>query len=623
MATTAANNGFSSNDDETSRLLVPIAAAGGENGGTMSDIEGKVNDDNNSSNNDDQSLHHHRRRPATTIAVAVVIVAVIAVVGSVDWAAHSRRVIRDAAQQGAPPSAAAEATSTESSQSSTKSSTSTKPSSSPKSYTQFQALGLSLYTGGAPLYLPSTGTRNPECDGRHALGHLDQDDDNHNAANTKEVNDRDHLYCYLGHANDTVDVQHRLHIMKEAVERAHEVADPDPSVLKVFIAPEFFWRGQDGAYFFDESESESDLPDDSSSCGEVCQVLSGLENLTANSSYQDWLFLMGTVITAEKLPQNDTWDYLFLNFAPLYRGYDPDRTTHVGQRFLVPKRYVSNIDFLTPLRHYNATLARQIIDETAAEAEAEEEDRHESKRSSHGKQDASSSSAATTASGGGGLLINDTAVFNPFLDRGRYSNHVWDSYKAELNRLEYTMIEYGWLVVDDIVLTVEVCLDHDMGTALNSYTADAVTGRTTRIPRVSSFDSTLQTIPIPASMAQLSLVSSAGMTINRGSIAATHDGYVFLQDGLNDKTSRMFYETECYAGLSFEGGTELVQRSALLTPNEVVFQHRHQDPANIVPVYPRPNDWRKRIRGIFSTAKYEPGLVVYPVLGLPAPQGAR
>jgi hypothetical protein len=620
MATTAANNGFSSssNDDETSRLLLPIAAsaaAGGENGGTIIDIEGKGNSDNGRNDNDinsndgsDQSLHHHRRRPATTIAVAIVIVAVIAVVGSVDWAAHSRRVVRDAAQQEyAPPSAAAAAGSSSSQ-------------SSPKSYTQFQALGLSLYTGGAPLYLPTTGKRNPECDGRHALGHLDQDDDHQNAANTAEVNDRDHLYCYLGHANDTVDVQHRLHIMRESVQRAHEVADPDPSVLKVFIAPEFFWRGQDGAYFFDD-ENDKDLPDDSSVCGEVCQVLSGLEDLTANSSYQDWLFLMGTVITAEKLPQNDTWDYLFLNFAPLYRGYDPNQTTHVGQRFLVPKRYVSNIDFLTPLRHYNATLARQIIDETAAAAEAEEEDRHESKRSSHGngKEDSSSSSAASA----GGLLINDTAVFNPFLDRGRYSNHVWDSYKAELNRLEYTMIEYGWLVVDDIVLTVEVCLDHDMGTALNSYTADVVTGKTTRIPHVSSFESTLETIPIPASMAQLSLVSSAGMTINRGSIAATHNGYVFLQDGLNDKTSRMFYETECYAGLSFEGGTELVQRSAVLTPNEVVFQHRHQDPANIVPVYPRPNDWRKRIRGIFSTAKYEPGLVVYPVMGLPAPQGAR
>jgi hypothetical protein len=486
-------------------------------------------------------------------------------------------------------------------------------------YRRFQAIGLSLYTGGAPLY-NADGSQNPECLHKQRLskvGHLDEDEDD----------GHDNLYCYLGHANLTEDVRHRLAIMRSAVERAHSLSDPDPSTLKVFVAPEFFWRGQDGAYFFDEEGGDLSTE---SSCGEVCQVLSGLEALTANRTYQDWLFLMGTVVTAEKLPLNDTWDYLFLNFAPLYRGFDPDQTTHLGQRFLVPKRYVSNIDFLTPLRHYNATLAREIIDEQIQQQQENPQGRIKPKKD---KRDAAKLSktklengrTSSSSHGDDDGTSTSSPVFNPFLDRGRYSNHVWDSYKAELNQLEYTMIEYGWLVVDDIVMTVEVCLDHDMASALNSYTADAVTGRTTRIPKVDPFQSELSAVPIPSSMAQLSLVSSAGMTINKASIATTHNGYVFLQDGLGNKSPRMYYESECYAGLSFEGGTELVQRSALLTPNDVVLQHRivsgNDGGVSVHPVYnptSRHDDWKSQIRGVFSTAKYEPSLVVYPALDLPA-----
>ena len=32
--------------------------------------------------------------------------------------------------------------------------------------------------------------------------------------------------------------------MTAAVEKAHEAADPSKDILKIFIAPEFFWRGK-------------------------------------------------------------------------------------------------------------------------------------------------------------------------------------------------------------------------------------------------------------------------------------------------------------------------------------------------------------------------------------------
>ena len=54
--------------------------------------------------------------------------------------------------------------------------------------------------------------------------------------------------CYLGYDDDEVDVRKRFQVMKEAVETARELADNDEKTLKVFVAPEFFWRGPQGAY---------------------------------------------------------------------------------------------------------------------------------------------------------------------------------------------------------------------------------------------------------------------------------------------------------------------------------------------------------------------------------------
>jgi hypothetical protein len=306
------------------------------------------------------------------------------------------------------------------------------------------------------------------------------------------------------------------------------------------------------------------------------------------------------------LPAEDVWDYLFLNFAPMYRGHDHDDETsrgtqEAGRRFLVPKRYVSKIDFLTPVRHYNATLAREIIDEKATDANPSAADAERI----------------------------DTAVFNPYLDRDRYDNGAWDSYRNELQRLNYTLIEYGWLVLDGLVLSVEVCLDHDRSSALASYTADAVTGRTTRVPASMPNQRGPSKVPIPGGMAHLSLVSSAGMTVRQRSIAVANRGYVFLQDGLGASPPRMLYQdgpSACGragpgtpplpAGLVFEGGTELVQRSALLGRHDVRFEHRVVTDFVSVPVF-ADKRWKGAIGDVFSTSRHEPRINLYPPLEIP------
>ena len=358
-------------------------------------------------------------------------------------------------------------------------------------YKRVQGIGFQIYTGGAPAYIKNEThdhAANPECIGRYSYGQLEG-----------EVHP--HLQCYIGHDNATVDVAKRIEIMTDAIERAYSLADESKETLKVFIAPEFYWRGVSGAYQFLE-----EAPNDPNVCGPVCLLLQGLENIAAQERFQDWLFVMGTVIASETLPKADPYDYLFYNFAPVFKGYDPERTPHApAKRFLVPKRYVSSSDFLTPRRHLDPSIFKELIGEQLPE--------------------------------------HDNTVYNPHdFDRRRYDYNTWDEYKEELNNLGYTMIEYDWFMVDGLSMTLEICLDHQMRTALNAYNGDMVAGRKTLIPSFS--DDGLTYVHIPTYQAQVSIVSSAGMTVMPESLALTNSGTMFLQDGLSNDTGVMFWSDE-------------------------------------------------------------------------------
>ena len=44
------------------------------------------------------------------------------------------------------------------------------------------------------------------------------------------------------------------------------------------------------------------------------------------------------------------------------------------------------------------------------------------------------------------------------------------------------MIEYGWFYIDGIAFSVEICLDHLVHRALQTYNANVVTGGKVKIP---------------------------------------------------------------------------------------------------------------------------------------------
>ena len=85
---------------------------------------------------------------------------------------------------------------------------------------------------------------------------------------------------YLGDADDKTDIQARCKEMKTAIAKAFPQADTSENVLKVFMAPEFFFRGAKGAYNIEN----------------VTLVRHYMAEEIEKVVYADWLFVYGTAI---------------------------------------------------------------------------------------------------------------------------------------------------------------------------------------------------------------------------------------------------------------------------------------------------------------------------------------
>jgi hypothetical protein len=425
-------------------------------------------------------------------------------------------------------------------------------------YTHFQGLGYEIYTGGAPAF-DDDGVKNPECVGLGSYGKVGS-----------------YLQCYVGLKNGQEDVARRLQVMRDAVEKAYEVSDPSNTTLKLFVAPEFFFRGKNGAYNISLDYNDPNLR----KCRhEVCQIFIGLESIVADRRFKDWLFVFGTVIASETLPDEHEFDFVFVNFAPVYKGYDPDTTTMLGKRLIVPKRYVSRIDFLTPRRKFNESTAKEIFDD---EPHAPE-----------------------------------TTVLNPFeIGHQLYGNENWKRYIGALEGRNYAMVEFDFFIMDNITFSIEICLDHDRHVALNAFMANLVTGSTKLVPKGGMNDFTYERIP--QHQAQISLVSSAGMTVNPESLVLANKGSIFLQDGTTNHGSFLLWDETCNVGrLVFDGGSEMVQRSAVLNEKEIYFEYELKAVKKKEAVYSSEEAWKKALKGVFTTMMYKPMINVYDPMPIP------
>jgi hypothetical protein len=95
---------------------------------------------------------------------------------------------------------------------------------------------------------------------------------------------------YLGDSDVATDIAARIAVLKHAVDTARALLPPgeDPaSVINLFMAPEFFFRGVQGVYHYSR---ESDDP--------VGGILQQLAATFPASEYPNWSFVFGSVVTA-------------------------------------------------------------------------------------------------------------------------------------------------------------------------------------------------------------------------------------------------------------------------------------------------------------------------------------
>lgn len=428
-----------------------------------------------------------------------------------------------------------------------------------KSYTKFQSLGFSIFTGPAPavnttetlrhldegsckytrrscptavwkfgnrIVCPACFVFNDECN-------CDPNSMTCQYSATPMVNGSLSLPgCYLGDFDTERDIRGRLSIMETAVRRAHEVSSKDENTLKIFVAPEFFWRGPTGAYSFDSITDPSRVEEDESNA--LGQISRGLEAIAGQEKYKDWLFVFGTIVAfaeeangktntnirRHKNTNAEESQYEFLNFSPVYRGYDPSTATGAGTKFIVPKYYISGIDFLT----------------------------------------------------------NDRP--DPADDQRFYDNKVFRDIQSWLEAERgYQIVFDSWFFVDDIAFSLEVCLDHSQGVAkffLDSNLKNMPSGGGGAVSKPPG--------------AQISLVSSAGMSIVAKSLALLSGGTIFLQDGLYTKSQ----QRTCKKGRGISG------------------KYACEDNAHIYyDLYSTMDETQEALDGLYTMTEYPPQIHVY------------
>ena len=188
--------------------------------------------------------------------------------------------------------------------------------------------------------------------------------------------DKDWLVAYDGDASDRTDRANRVARMIKAIQDAYafnagdHVGPSESECLKIFMAPEFFFRGRHGAYLL----------------GAVSQILPDIRMEINQPRYADWLFVLGTAIGASLVDatscktckrttgftvvggksrcpvHGDTLETIPVgamidNVALVQKGGESDEKN----TYVVAKEYVSHIDFRRATSGVNPVTGRGVM----------------------------------------------------------------------------------------------------------------------------------------------------------------------------------------------------------------------------------------------------------------------
>jgi hypothetical protein len=150
------------------------------------------------------------------------------------------------------------------------------------------------------------------------------------------------------------DIGERLQFTYNAMEKAVSLAAGSSSTLKVFMAPEFLYRGRGGAYIHDLISGWEKAPDDFKVSAQEKGVWPGLfgylKRVSHDSRFEHWLFVFGTAISASfqtksqngKLVWDTTKTSEIYNTALIQRG----GLGHTDDSYASRKHYKATIDFI-------------------------------------------------------------------------------------------------------------------------------------------------------------------------------------------------------------------------------------------------------------------------------------
>src|SRR5215467_12341709 len=214
-------------------------------------------------------------------------------------------------------------------------------------YTHVQFISWEVYTG--PNRGPRPWAMNPPADGRGYTG-------------IGKENAPDNRLDVEGQIED---IRERLQFTYKAIEEAYKLAVRHPTTLKVFMAPEFLYRGKGGAYIHDlingwtkQPPSEFDLSGFDGFPG----LFGYLKRFAAENRFSNWLFVFGTAISASFPTRSETNKGRVVDSTQMGEIYNSALIQRGGERttdeaYASRKRYIASIDFIeSQYRAKNFTL---------------------------------------------------------------------------------------------------------------------------------------------------------------------------------------------------------------------------------------------------------------------------
>jgi hypothetical protein len=178
-----------------------------------------------------------------------------------------------------------------------------------------------------------------------------------------------------------VDIEQRVQFTYNAIKMADEAATKQPSTLKVFMGPEFLYRGRGGAYIHDlingwvkAPPAEFNLDGHEGFSG----LFGSLQGLAIE--FDHWLFVFGTAISASfpaRTTEHGKWVLDANQKGEIYNTalIQPGGQGRTYDAYATRKHYISGIDFIKQYLGSKAFTDGDVVPADRADLEPNEDDR--------------------------------------------------------------------------------------------------------------------------------------------------------------------------------------------------------------------------------------------------------